>query len=154
MRSSLLLFLIFITALLFCVKQSEGANCIRHSKIAEIDCDIHAGSCFKAITEDSIIVEFNINPKPVRSMSNLVFSITLKEKDKPILDANVEIDLTMPGMFMAKNRVFLKHKGNGRYEGKGVIVRCLSGKRIWKADVIIGRNEKTASVSYVFEVKN
>ncbi len=146
------------------IKQSERAEdkravslpitFLKHSKMAEIDCDIHADSCFKVITEDNIIVEFNINPKPVRSMSNLVFSITLKEKDKPISDANVEIDLTMPGMFMAKNRVFLKHKGNGRYEGKGVIVRCPSGKRIWKADVIIERNGKTASTTYVFEVKN
>ena len=154
MRSSLLVFLIFIAGLLFFVKQSEGANCMKQSKMAEINCDIHAGSCFKVITKDNIIVEFNISPKPVRLMSDLVFNITLKEKDKPISDARVEIDLTMPGMFMGKNRVFLEHKGNGRYEGKGVIVRCPSGKKIWRADVVIERNGKTASAIYVFEAKN
>lgn len=144
MRPFLLLFLLFIVVLPACVKQSEGV---------EIDCDIHAGYCLKTI--DNISVVFDCNPKPVKSMSELLFSVTLREKDEPVPDARVEIDLTMPGMFMGENRILLVHKEKGRYEGKGVIVRCTSGKRIWKADVIIGRpSKKTMHTSYVFEVKN
>ncbi|HCC68558.1 MAG TPA: hypothetical protein DEP99_01535 [Nitrospiraceae bacterium] len=146
MKLSLLLPLLFTVALTACIKQSEGSK---------IDCDIHAGYCSKIIAEDNINVIFDCNPKPVKSMSELLFSVSLKEKDKPITDARVEIDLTMPGMFMGDNRILLVHKENGRYEGKGVIVRCPSGKRIWKADVIIERPlKKTVRTSYVFEVKN
>jgi hypothetical protein len=126
------------------MKQSEGAK---------TDCDIHAGHCLKTIGNISVV--FDCNPKPVKSMSESLFSVTLREKDKPIQDASVEIYLTMPGMFMGDNRILLMHKERGRYEGKGVIVRCPSGKRIWKADVIIGRPlKKTMHADYVFEVKN
>ncbi|WP_333652523.1 FixH family protein [Dissulfurispira sp.] len=98
---------------------------------------------------------FDCNPKPVKSMSEILFGVTLREKDKPVQDASVEIYLTMPGMFMGDNRILLMHKEKGRYEGKGVIARCPSGKRIWKADVIIVHpSKKTTHASYVFEVKN
>ncbi|GER94393.1 hypothetical protein A45J_2154 [hot springs metagenome] len=139
--SLLLLFTVFLTA------------CTRQSGSPEIDCNIHAGYCSKTI--DNISVVFDCNPKPVKSMSELLFSVTLKEKDKPIRDAHVEIDLTMPGMFMGDNKILLMHKENGRYEGKGVIVRCPSGKRIWEADVVVDRPLKNViHASYVFEVKN
>lgn len=143
---NLLLFLLFTVFLPACMKQSEGAK---------TDCDIHAGHCSKIIAEDNISVVFDCNPKPVKSMSEILFSVTLKEKDKPVQDASMEIYLTMPGMFMGDNRILLMHKEKGRYEGKGVIVRCPSGKRIWKADVIIRRPlKKTMHAGYVFEVKN
>lgn len=118
-----------------------------------IDCDIHSGPCSKII--DNISVVFDINPKPVRSMSELIFSVTLKDRDGQFIKANVIVDLTMPGMFMGHNRVLLEHKGNGRHEGKGTIVQCPSGERIWKADVFIEiPSKKTLHTSYVFEVKN
>lgn len=139
----LLLLLIFIVFLSACEKNGEEVK---------IDCDIHEGYCSKTV--DNISVIFDCSPKPVKSMSEINFSVTLKEKDKPVQDASVDIYLTMPGMFMGENRILLVHKENGRYEGRGVIVRCPSGKRIWKADVIIGRHLKKTVVHYVFEVKN
>lgn len=147
MKKAILLLLLHLFLIGFspaCAKQIENA---------EIDCDIHAGHCLKIIENISVI--FDCNPKPVKSMSEILFSVTLKEEDKPIRNAQVEINLTMPGMFMGENRILLVHKENGRYEGKGVIVRCPSGKRIWNADVIIGRpSKKTVHTSYVFDVKN
>jgi hypothetical protein len=59
----------------------------------------------------------------------------------------------MPGMFMGENRIVLHHKENGKYKGRGVIPRCPSGRKIWKAEIEIKRKGKVASVSYVFEVK-
>ncbi len=141
---SILLFWIFAVFLSACIKQGRES---------EIDCDIHKSHCFKSIGDISVI--FDCNPKPVKSMSEIIFSVTLKEKDKPIPDASVEIYLTMPGMFMGENRILLVHKEKGRYEGKGVIMRCPSGKRIWKADIIIEcPSKKTVHAAYVFEVKN
>jgi hypothetical protein len=59
----------------------------------------------------------------------------------------------MPGMFMGKNRPALKQVSDGRFEGKGVITTCPSGKKTWQAEVIVARGEKTAVIDFVFKVK-
>ena len=43
----------------------------------------------------------------------------------------------MPEMKMGPNQVSLQASGKGVYEGTGIIVRCSSGKRIWKAAVVL-----------------
>ncbi len=43
--------------------------------------------------------------------------------------------LSMPGMYMGENRVPLAAAGPGRWRGKGVLVRCPSGRRGWQAEV-------------------
>ena len=55
----------------------------------------------------------------------------------------------MPGMKMGPNRVELKNTGNGAYEGRGVIVRCPSGRRTWFAHVTI---PGTGEVKFIFDV--
>ena len=40
-------------------------------------------------------------------------------------------------MNMGPNRVILKSAGPGTYEGRGIIVRCPSGRKIWRATVKI-----------------
>jgi hypothetical protein len=115
-------------------------------------CDIQSGSCLKE-TGDGMTVEFDIQPKPVVALSELTFIVNLTRGGMPVTDASVVLDLSMPGMFMGKNQPILKHAKNGRYEGKGVITRCPSGKKTWQADVTVGHDGKTAITSFVFEVK-
>ena len=38
-------------------------------------------------------------------------------------------------MYMGENRVRLAALGGGRYQGRGVLVRCPSGRRGWVAEV-------------------
>jgi len=116
------------------------------------DCDIQSGSCTKE-TADGMRVEFDVQPKPVTSMSDLTFIVTVTREGSPVSDASVALNLSMPGMFMGNNQTVLKHAENGRYEGKGVIVRCPSGRRIWRADIAIARGGKNAAARFVFEVK-
>jgi nitrogen fixation protein FixH len=115
------------------------------------DCDIHRGPCIQE-TSDGVSVEFDIRPKPVTAMSNLDFIVKLKKDSLPVKDASVMMELTMPGMFMGKNRPALKQVGDGRFEGKGVITSCPSGKKTWQAEVVVARGEKTAVVDYIFKV--
>ncbi|RJQ15309.1 MAG: hypothetical protein C4560_10705 [Nitrospiraceae bacterium] len=96
---------------------------------------------------------FDINPKPVRTMTDLVFRVVLKEKDRAVPDAGIILDLTMPGMFMGINRPKMQHVKDGIYEGTGVIPACPHGGKTWKADVTIKRDGETATVSYTFEVQ-
>ncbi len=75
---------------------------------------------------------FDIGPRPIRTMMELTFSVEAPGYGGPV---NPWIDLEMPGMRMVPNRVDLTKEGDGRYRGKGAIVRCPSGKRTWTAAV-------------------
>jgi hypothetical protein len=124
-----------------------------HSYSTKTDCDINAGPCTKTIEHDNIQVILDINPKPVSPMTELHFSVILKEGERAVTDAKVGLDLTMPGMFMGGNRPVLSHVIAGRYEGKGVIPVCPHGGELWKAEVTVERDGRSATVSYLFEVK-
>ncbi|MFC1504877.1 hypothetical protein ACFL5W_00015 [Thermodesulfobacteriota bacterium] len=110
------------------------------------DCDIHTQSCQKVIGNRT--VELDIDPKPVTAMKDLTFRVTISGEP---LDQAPYIDLGMPGMHMGPNQVKLENTGAATYEGKGVIVRCKSGKRIWRATITlpgIGKTDFTFDVIY------
>jgi hypothetical protein len=115
-------------------------------------CDIQIGSCI-ARTGDGAVIEFYVQPKPVTAMTESTFVVIVIRNGKPITDASVHLDLSMPHMFMGKNQPILKHVKDGRYEGKGIITRCASGKKTWQADVAIRADGKIAVAAFVFEVK-
>lgn len=77
-------------------------------------------------------VFLDISPKPVRAMRELVFTVELPGEPLP---GTPWIELAMRGMTMPPNRVDLSADGNGRYRGKGMVVRCPSGGRTWTATV-------------------
>ena len=95
-----------------------------------INCDIQNGPCTQSLSATT--VTFDIHPKPVKAMENLVFRLMFSGK---VPSALPQIDLGMPGMKMGPNQIEMKATGQNVYEGTGVIVRCPSGKRIWKATV-------------------
>ena len=101
-------------------------------KPVRIDCDIHAGPCRANISGTEVSLE--IDPKPVRAMKDLTFTVTFVG-EKPVTFPY--IDLGMPGMNMGRNRVTLKPAGDLVYRGEGIIVRCPSGRRTWKATLTV-----------------
>jgi len=109
-----------------------------------INCDVHHGNCTQKLQDTDIILD--ISPKPVKAMTDLKFTITLTGKQGV---SEPFIDLGMPGMKMGPNRVLLKSNGKGVYSGTGTIVRCPSGKKIWKATVIV---PDMGSVEFIFDV--
>ena len=108
------------------------------------DCDIQNGTCTKKHNDTTITLD--IQPKPVKAMQDLRFRLTIQGKQPT---SNPYIDLGMPGMKMGPNQVPLKPAGPGAYEGTGVIVRCPSGRRIWRARVTV---PKVGEVSFTFDV--
>jgi nitrogen fixation protein FixH len=116
------------------------------------DCDIQRGPCRRE-TMNGITVEFDVQPKPVTAMADLDFIVRLKKDGMPLSAASVMLDLSMPGMIMGKNRPALTKVGDGRYEGGGIITRCMSGRKIWLAEVIVKQQRKTDAVDFLFEVK-
>ena len=110
----------------------------------EINCDAHQGVCSQSLGNQTISLE--IEPRPVRAMQDLVFKVSVSGNPP---SKSPYIDLGMPAMKMGPNRVLLKPAGPGNYEGRGVIVRCKSGRRTWFANVII---PEAGEVKFVFDV--
>ena len=109
-----------------------------------VDCEVNAGPCRASLKD--IQVTLDVEPKPVKAMEDLTFTVRFSGKK---IVGDPYIDLGMPGMNMGRNRVFLKPIGESVYQGRGVIVRCPSGRRSWKAAVII---PQVGSVEFVFDV--
>ena len=114
------------------------------NKPEQVDCDVHAGPCRADLFGTK--VSLDIEPKPVRAMQDLVFTVTFVG-EKVVADPY--IDLGMPGMNMGRNRVLLKPTGELVYKGAGVIVRCPSGRRTWKAKLTV---PDVGAVEFVFNV--
>ena len=110
----------------------------------QINCDAHNGVCTQTLGQRTVSLE--ITPRPVKAMQDLVFKISLsgpEPSDPPY------IDLGMPAMKMGPNRVVLARTQQGFYEGRGVIVRCQSGRRTWFANVVIPGSD---GVKFIFDV--
>jgi len=110
---------------------------------------IDAGACTKFV--DDMQVTLDIAPKPVRAMRELQFSIQLARGTAPVRHAEVVVDLTMPGMNMGENKVRLRGAGDGTYRGTGIIVRCSSGKTLWKASVAVKDGQRVIVADYLFD---
>jgi hypothetical protein len=111
-----------------------------------INCNLHQGICTQSLAGSTITLE--VTPRPVKAMQDLLFQVTLSGK----LPSNTQlpyIDLGMPGMNMGPNRVQLESAGIATYEGRGVIVRCPSGRRTWQATVTI---PDVGQTDFIFDV--
>jgi hypothetical protein len=108
-------------------------------------CDIHETSCTKTLPD--CMVTLDIEPKPVKAMTDLTFTVMISGKNP---STNPYIDLGMPGMKMGPNHVKLKEAAEkNTYAGKGIIVRCPSGRRSWKASVTV---PDVGTAEFVFDV--
>jgi hypothetical protein len=109
-----------------------------------VNCDIQHQPCIQQVSGTSVF--FDIQPKPVKAMKDLIFEIKVKNMD---LAEPPVIDLGMPGMEMGPNHVKMKMIAAGVYQGTGIIVRCPSGKTIWQANINLPGK---GSVNFIFNV--
>ncbi|HEU4385608.1 MAG TPA: FixH family protein [Anaeromyxobacteraceae bacterium] len=118
-------------------------------KASGVDCQPSAGRCERLLEASGVQVTLELDPRPVRSMKDLTFTVSARRGALPVADAEADLSLSMPGMFMGENRVHLVHLGGGVYRGRGVIVRCPSGRRTWSAEVTLRRREPAAAAPLV-----
>jgi hypothetical protein len=111
------------------------------------DCQINSGTCSK--TYGDITLTLDIQPKPVKVMKELTFTVTVV-KGKKDYD-RLSLDLQMVGMNMGPNQVTLLKAGPGRYTGKGIIPKCHSGKKLWAA--IVALPDRQAEIPFAFDVQ-
>ena len=109
-----------------------------------VNCDISRGPCTRYLSGCQVTLD--IEPKPVKAMKDLTFTVRLTGKEA---SSTPHIDLGMPGMNMGPNRVRLKATEEGLYRGGGVIVKCPSGRRTWRATVTV---PDLGSTEFIFDV--
>lgn len=143
-RNNLFFILVFALFVIF-VRVTETSSQAADQR-SEADCVINKGPCLKKAGD--VEVSLDINPKPIRAMKELSFSIRFNPVQRP-LPEKINIDLAMPGMFMGINTVSLGRQAQGLYSGTGIIPRCSSVKRLWKATVQLPGGGK---VDFFFDV--
>ncbi len=112
------------------------------------DCNaINTGPCTKQVRQRMVTLE--IDPKPVRHMAELTFRVTLDPCTE--LPSILLLDLGMPGMMMGKNQVTMVRKNSCNWEGKGIIVRCMSGGKTWRATIL---SPELGNPSFTFDVRD
>lgn len=144
MKTLLITFtVVILTAILLA---TPGPILARDKYQKMVNCDLHSGPCVQSFS--GYTVTFEVTPRPVKAMQDLSFRVTLDGK-LPEISGSPYIDLGMPGMNMGPNRVQLKSADNVTYEGRGVIVRCPSGRRIWQATITL---PDVGQINFIFDV--
>jgi hypothetical protein len=121
-----------------------AALCAPAGAAEPINCRIQQGACTQSLAGGRVTLD--INPRPVKAMIDLTFRVTLEALNP---GASPYIDLGMPAMEMGPNRVALKKVARNTWEGTGIIVRCPSGKRLWRASVTI---PEVGVAEFIFDV--
>jgi hypothetical protein len=117
-----------------------------------INCTIQNTPCVK-MTDSGMEVTFDVKPRPVTTMQELEFIVTLKMRGKPVSGTSLLLDLSMPGMFMGNNQPKLTEATSGSYRGRGVIPRCATGLKTWQALITISRGGQIEQIVFLFEVQ-
>lgn len=131
---------------LFIVSMLAAPGAVAEDKFkAMINCDLQKGPCSLTLAGRNVTLE--VLPRPVTAMETLTFKVAITGGGAGL--ATPHIRLNMPAMDMGKNKVPLKLNDQGVYQGQGVIVRCRSGRRTWKATVDF---PDLGAVDFIFDV--
>lgn len=134
-----------LSALLFMIHAATVPAMAENQETRQSNkCDVHQGPCTMTLPNGTITLD--INPKPVKAMKDLIFRLMVSGTQ---LTSGPYLDLRMPGMEMGPNRVVMKTAGEGLYQGKGIIVKCPSGRRTWKAEVTL---PGLGTTEFIFDV--
>jgi len=112
-----------------------------------VDCDIDRGPCEKTGPGD-LRVRLELGPRPVKAMTDLEVTVSAWRGALPLADRSAEVSFQMPGMYMGENRARLVAVGGGLYRGKGLLVRCPTGKRVWSAEVALAPPEPATAAPF------
>ena len=96
-------------------------------------------------TISGLRVSLALSPYPPAGFQTSNFEVTLVDaNNQAVTDATVNLDLTMPGMWMPPNAVTAPHAGNGVYRGSGRFTM----RGVWRIEVILQRSGQKQSAFF------
>jgi nitrogen fixation protein FixH len=124
---------------------------VRIEAAAGAPCDLAAAPCQARAGRLAVTLDLG---RVLATMKELPVTVAVTRGGAPLEGASVEVSFAMKEMNMGENRIQLAAAGPGRHAGKGVLVRCHSGRRDWIATVTVrpagGASE---SAAFPFTVK-
>ncbi len=108
-----------------------------------------AGSNLAANMATQTVRDLNITialtPYPPVSFQTGTFDVTLKDTaGKAVTDAQISLDLTMPGMWMPPSKPDAKHLGDGKYQASA----RWTMRGLWRIETIITRGSQKYSAFF------
>jgi nitrogen fixation protein FixH len=100
-----------------------------------VHCD--AGLRLCAADSGDVRMVLALSPHPPAPLKDLDAAVQLTRGGASLAGAEVAVLVSMSGMFMGENRIPLRYVGEGRYAGRGALMRCTSGRRDWLAEVVV-----------------
>jgi hypothetical protein len=110
-------------------------------------CNLNQQTC-KTTFGDGTPIAFSIDKHPVVAMKPLVFRVEAPTKTTDTL----EVEIYGLSMNMGRYTYTLKHQGEGKYEGKGVIPACTSDM-LWRINIIEEHPTKRIGAYYKLQME-
>ena len=96
-------------------------------------------------TVGGLKVSLALSPYPPAGFQTSNFEVTLTdENNQAITDATVNLDLTMPGMYMPPNALTAQHAGQGVYRGSGRFTM----RGLWRIEISLQRGDQKVSAFF------
>lgn len=103
-------------------------------RAAPAGCDLGSGPC-GAVDADGRHVSAELQPRPVRTMERLRFTIRVDPALAPLQEA--QVDFTMPGMDMGVNRFTLRPEAPTQWAATAMLPICTQGGSDWRATLLL-----------------
>ncbi|HID44702.1 MAG TPA: hypothetical protein EYP34_02960 [Chromatiaceae bacterium] len=110
------------------------------------NCDLHDGPC-TAVLPNGGEVAFSILPRSIP----LTKPLKLQVQVKGVKARKVEVDFSGVTMNMGYNRPRLSAKGEGSFEGEGLLPVCIRQRMDWEAKLMVDTPEGLFIIPYRFE---
>ena len=92
-----------------------------------------------------LLVSLGLDPYPPSVTKSSDFEVILTDTaGKPVSDATISLDLTMPGMYMPPNQLNMQSSGEGKYHATGRFTM----RGPWRIEAIISTGGKSQSVFF------
>jgi len=134
----------------FVVPRERGAA--GETGAAEVRCDFAARPCTAEVGSDGMRIILEVEPVPPATMKPLRFRVRLQGDPAANEVRHVSLSLFMPGMVMGPNHPPLMRAGPAIFTGEGVLPRCISGKKLWGAEISVGGGKPEKKIRFLFEV--
>ncbi len=114
--------------------------------VAVADCDLAVKACRSTLPGGGT-VGLAITPLPIPVMERLALEVDVQGLEA----TRVEVDFAGIDMNMGFNRFVLKHRGEGRFSGPGVLPVCTRDRMSWQATVYATTERGMVAVPFRFE---
>ena len=110
------------------------------------ECNPNIERC-DAMLIDNTHLSLDIEPKPVPLMKTIRFRVTIEDPSLPFVEAT----LFATNMNMGLHTFKLLSKGNGLYEGEGMLPTCIVGNMIWQTNIVLNKPAKSIGATFFFQ---